>query len=137
MNLSEGAARYREIAARCEDSLALDCARAGAKEYLAALEVTTPVRSGALRASEHIDAVFGSGTHATAVVAPHIIYAAFRNYGGTITVKRARVLGTPAVGFFGRSVTQSGAHYMEKAEDESRGTMAAAMGIIVSEYLTL
>lgn len=136
MNLSGGAARYREIAARCEDSLALDCARAGAKEYLAALDVTTPVLTGALRASEHIDAVFGSGTHATAVVAPHIIYAAFRNNGGTIHVRNKKVLSNGSR-FFGTHVTQAGAHYMEKAEGESEGTMPAAMKIIVSEYFTL
>lgn len=136
MNLSEAAAAYRAMAARCQESLALDCARAGAKEYLAALDVTTPVLSGALRASEHIDAVFGSGSRATAVVAPHIIYAEFRNNGGTIHVRNKKVLSNGSQ-FFGTHVTQAGSHYMERAADDAGGTMPAAMAIIVSDYLTL
>jgi hypothetical protein len=141
VNLSEAATAYREMAEHCEESLALDCAKAGSKEYLAGLDVTTPVLSGALRRSEHVDAVFGSGTHATAVVAPHIIYGRFRNDGGTITAKGPWPLRNAATGQVfsrpGGSVTQAGSHYMERAEDEVRGTMPAAMQIILAEYLTL
>lgn len=137
MNLSEGAAAWRRVAEHCEESLALDCARAGAKEYLAGLFVTTPVLTGALRATEKINFVTGDGTHAIADVGPDIIYDRFRNDGGTITVKRAKVLGTPAVGFFGKSVTQAGSRYMERAADEVEGTLPAAMAAIVSEYFTL
>jgi hypothetical protein len=137
MNLQGAAARFREIEANCEAGLARDCAKAGAKEYLAALHVTTPVLSGALRASEHILSVSGSGAAAVAVVGPDgsVIYDRFRNNGGTITVKRARVLGTPAVGFFGKSVTQAGSRYMERAADDVEGTLPSAMRGILDDYL--
>jgi hypothetical protein len=137
VNLSEGAARFREMAEKASEGLAADCARAGAKEYLAGLFVTTPVLTGALRATEKINFVSGGGEHAVADVGPDIVYDRFRNDGGTITVKRAKVLGTPAVGFFGRSVTQSGSRYMERAVDEVAGTLPAAMQAIVSEYFTI
>lgn len=137
MNLSEAAARFREMAEKASEGLAVDCARAGAKEYLAGLFVTTPVLTGALRATEKVNFVSGDGTHAIADVGPDIIYDRFRNDGGTITVKRAKVLGTPAVGFFGRSVTQAGSRYMERAVTEVEGTLPAAMQGIVDEYFTL
>jgi len=136
VNLSEAAARFREIAERCEEGLARDCARAGANEFLAELHVTTPVETGALRASERVWRVFGGGEHAVAVVGPNIIYDRFRNDGGTIHVRRAKVL-TDGSRFFGRQVTQAGSHYMERARDESAGTMGAAMRIVVSDYLTI
>ena len=137
MNLSEGAAAWRRVAEHCEESLAVACARAGAKEYLAGLFVTTPVLTGALRATEKINFVTGDGTHAVADVGPDIVYDRFRNDGGTIHVRRAKVRGTPAVGFFGKSVTQAGSRYMERAVDESEGPMAASMKGIVDEYFTL
>lgn len=135
MNLAEGAGRLREIAARCDESLARDCAAAGAKEYLAALHVTTPVESGALRASEKVNFVAGDGVHAVADVGPDIIYDRFRNDGGTIRVKNATVL-TDGTSFFGKQVTQAGSRYMERAADDAEGTIGAAMRIIVDEYLT-
>lgn len=137
MNFAEAAGRAKAVADRAEAGLARDCAQAGGREFLAELHVTTPVLSGALRASEHILSVSGSGSHAVAVVGPDgsVIYDRFRNDGGTITVKRAKVLGTPAVGFFGRSVTQAGSRYMERAEEAAEGTMHAAMAAILSGYL--
>jgi succinate dehydrogenase/fumarate reductase flavoprotein subunit len=137
VNLSEAAARFREMAERANEGLAVDCARAGAKEYLAGLFVTTPVLTGALRATEKVNFVTGDGTHAVADVGPDIIYDRFRNDGGTIRVKRAKVLGTPAVGFFGKQVTQAGSRYMERAADEVEGTLPAAMKGIADEYFTI
>lgn len=135
MNLAEAAARARAVSDRAQASLARDCARAGANEFLAELHVTTPVETGALRASERVWRVFGGGAQAQAIVGPNIVYGAFRNYGGTIRVRRAKVLGTPARGFFGRQVTQAGSRYMERAEEGAAGTMQAAMKVILSDYL--
>ena len=134
MNLADAAARAKAVSDRAEASLARDCARAGANEFLAELHVTTPVESGALRASERVWRVFGSGAQASAIVGPNIVYGAFRNYGGTIRIRRAKVL-TDGVRFFGKQVTQRGSHYMERAEADAQGTMGAAMKAILSDYL--
>ena len=134
MNFAEAASRARAVTDRAQASLARDCARAGANEFLAELHVTTPVETGALRASERVWRVFGGGAQASAIVGPNIIYGAFRNYGGTIRVRRAKVL-TDGSRFFGKQVTQSGSHYMERAEDAAEGTMRAAMQAILSDYL--
>ena len=136
MNFAEAAARARAVTDKAQASLARDCARAGANEFLAELHVTTPVETGALRASERVWRVFGGGATAQAIVGPNIVYGAFRNDGGTIHVRRAKVL-TDGSRFFGRSVTQAGSHYMERAQDWAEGTMPAAMKTILDEYLTL
>ena len=133
MNLEEAAARYREIAERAQESLALDCARAAADVALPALKSATPVLTGALRDSEHIDAVFGGGDHATAVIAPHIIYARFRNDGGTIRSKGPWSLHSAATGqYFGRHVTQHGAHYMERGEERGAGPAREAIARVAA-----
>jgi hypothetical protein len=137
VDLAGFAAEMRALAGRAESGLARDCAGAAARELLAALEVTTPVRSGALRASERIFSVSGGGPVAVAIVGSDLIYARFRNEGGTITVKRAKVLGTPAVGFFGKSVTQAGSHYMERGEGMALGPIQAACTSIVADFLHL
>ena len=134
MNFAEAAARARAVTDKAQASLARDCARAGANEFLAELHVTTPVETGALRASERVWRVFGGGASAQAIVGPNIVYGRFRNYGGTIKVRRAKVL-TDGSRFFGKQVTQSGSHYMERAEDAAEGTMRAAMQAILSDYL--
>ena len=135
MNLSEAAARFREIAEHCEESLAVDCARAGAKEYLAALFVTTPVLSGALRATEKVNFVTGDGTHAVADVGPDIIYDRFRNDGGTITSKGPWSLHNAGTGqYFGRHVTQAGSHYMERGEQAGRGPAREAIARVAAFY---
>jgi len=134
VNLQEAASRARAVSDKAQGSLARDCARAGANEFLAELHVTTPVETGALRASERVWRVFGGGASAQAIVGPNIIYGAFRNFGGTIRVRRAKVL-TDGTRFFGRQVTQAGSHYMERAEDAAEGTMRASMAAILSDYL--
>ena len=90
--LAAFAGKLREVADRAEEYLAVDACRMGAREYLAVLQEETPVRSGALRGSERIWRVTGGGEQATAILGPNIIYDRFRNYGGTITVRRAKVL---------------------------------------------
>jgi len=142
VNLAGFAGAVRALADRAEASLAKDCVEAAAPRALDQLRIVTPVQSGALRGSEHVDAIFGSGTFATAVLAPHKIYAKFRNDGGTITAKKLNargqyMLGTPAVGFFGRSVTQAGAHYMEKGEAAGRGPVAEACAQVAAFYFDL
>lgn len=138
MNLAEFAAATRTLADRAKASLALEVAERGAKELLAAMFVVTPVLSGDLRASEHVQSVAGDGAHAVAMVGPDgsVPYDRFRNDGGTIHVKHAKVL-TDGTRFFGRSVTQQGAHYMEKAEDEARPLVEAMAKIVVDEFITL
>jgi hypothetical protein len=41
------------------------------------------------------------------------------------------------VGWFGKQVTQEGAHYMEKAEEEGRPVVESAMQAAVGEFFTL
>jgi hypothetical protein len=138
MDFAGAAARFREIAEHCEEGLARDCAKAGAKEYLAALFVTTPVLSGDLRRTEKVNFVSGGGSFAVANVGPDIVYDRFRNDGGTITSHGPWPLRNRATGaVFGHSVTQAGSHYMERAVDESEGPMRASMQTILDEYLTL
>jgi len=138
VNLSEAAARFREIAERCEASLALDAAKAAADVALVALQDATPVLTGALRRSEHVDAVFGDGEHATAILAPHIIYADFRDRGGTITSKGPWSLHNAGTGqYFGRHVTQAGSHYMQRGEDAGRGPAREAIAEVAARYISL
>ena len=127
MNFSEAAARFRAATDRAEASMARDCAAAGARAFLPIERSVTPVLSGRLRESEAVKAVTGGGSYAEAVVSPNTVYAHFRNFGGTITVRRAKVLGTPAVGFFGRSVTQAGSHYVERAHAAAIGPVQVAI----------
>ena len=136
MDLAGFAAAIREVAGRAEATLATDCARAAGREYLAALFTTTPVRTGALRDSERIQSLSGGGTVAVALVGPDIIYDRIQNDGGTIHVKHAKVL-TDGATFFGKQVTIKGQHYMEKAEAEALGPIAAAIAAIVDETITL
>jgi hypothetical protein len=71
-------------------------------------------------------------------VGPDIIYDKFRNDGGTIHSKGPWPLRNRATRqVFGRSVTQVGSHYMERAEAEVEGTLQAAIGIILDGFLTL
>jgi hypothetical protein len=137
VNLAEFAAAVRGLADRAESELALECVRPAAREALAVLQMETPVRSGALRGSEVIRSVTGSGAYAEAIYGPDIVYDRFRNEGGTITRHGPGSLGTPAVGFFGHSVTQRGAHYMEKGEELARPNVETIVRTVVSDFLTL
>jgi hypothetical protein len=134
--LDEFAAQARALAARAEASLARDVAEAGAKELLAAMFTVTPVKTGKLRSTETVQAVSGGGDFAVALVGPDIIYDKFRNDGGTIHVRNAKVL-TDGTSFFGKQVTQRGAHYMERAEEEGRPLIAAMAAIVVDEFIRL
>jgi len=138
VNLAEAAGAFRRVAERAEEGLARECAQAAAREFLAALDVTTPVLSGDLRRSMHTFSVSGGGTRAVAVVGSDLIYAAFRNYGGTITSKGPWPLRNRATGqVFGRSVTQHGAHYMESAEGLAEGPIRAAVAIAADDMFRI
>ena len=138
MNLEEFAAAVEALADRAEADLARECAEVAAREYLAALHVTTPVLTGALRESEQVFGVTGGGAVAIAEVGSDLVYARFRNDGGTITSKGPWPLRNPATGqVFGRSVTQAGAHYIEKAEAWAEGPIQAACQAKLDEFLTL
>lgn len=131
------AAKMRAIADRCESSLALDACSEAAKDAVAVLRIVTPKRTGALADSEVVNSVTGGGTHATANYGPHKVYDRFRNDGGTITRHGPGSLGTPAVGFFGHSVTQRGSHYMERGSAAAVPVVEAACARVLAEYLTL
>jgi HK97 gp10 family phage protein len=107
------AARLKGAADDVKATAALKGAQAGGSAFLRELQRNTPVLTGTLRRSERVNSVTGSGTRATASIGPHAVYARFRNFGGTITAKRARQLSNGHE-FFGKSVTQAGAHYMDK-----------------------
>lgn len=136
MNLAEAAAAFRGLAEKADSDLALEACREAATDYLTVLRAVTPKRTGALADSETVTGPTGGGTHAVAEVGPHIVYADFREYGGTITVKNARVL-TDGASFFGKSVTQRGAHYMERSEGPGRAAVEDACRIAVERFFTL
>ena len=140
MNVAELAAKLREAAARAEAGLAGEVVTEMVRDYLATLRMLTPKRTGDLMRSEYPDFIRAAGTHATAAAGPHIVYAKFRNDGGTITAKRPNkrgqlMLGTPAVGFFGKSVTQQGSHYMERAHDAAEGACHAAAQAAMDRFI--
>lgn len=136
MDLAGFAAEAKALAERAAADLAAECARVAAREFRAALDVTVPVESGDLRGSMHTMSVSGGGPVAVAVVGSDLIYARFRNDGGTIRVKRAKVL-TDGARFFGKQVTQSGSHYMERAEGWAAAPVAAACAQITADFLHL
>lgn len=134
MNLGEFAAALDKAAAAVETTAARECAADAGQAYLQVLRGTTPVLSGELRASERVDSVRGGGTFAVATVGAHTVYAAFREHGGTIRVKNARVLSNGSA-FFGKSVTQAGSHYFERATREAGGPVEAACQDTISRIL--
>lgn len=132
--LGELAAALRRAASEIDAHGAMDCAQEAGHEFLVALRSSTPVLTGALRASERIDSLRGGGTDATATIGAHTVYARFRNDGGTITVKRASVL-TNGTEFFGKSVTQAGSHYFETAETRAGPEIKAACQRVIDRIL--
>jgi hypothetical protein len=137
VNLEGFAGEVRALAGRAEAGLAREACTEAARDYLAILRHVTPKRTGRLADSETIDSITGGGAVAVAVVAPHTVYAAFREHGGTITKHSPGSLGTPAVGFFGHSVTQAGSHYMERAEGLAAGPVRGACQMALDRFLTL
>jgi hypothetical protein len=117
-----------------EEKGALRCAQEFQPKFLAEFQRNTPKRSGALAGSEHSD-LEGGGGHAEVKVSTHLpLYASFRNDGGTITVKHAKVL-TDGSSFFGKSVTQKGSHYVESTIAWARGAIGPACDDIVQQIL--
>jgi hypothetical protein len=115
----ELAALLRRVQAAVEEKAATEACRDAAVQFARIWRSNTPVLTGALQGSERIDSVSGGGTHAEATLSTHEpAYASFREHGGTIRVKRARVL-TNHVEFFGRQVTQAGSWYTRRTLDVS------------------
>ena len=137
MDIGEFAGACREMAGRARAGLARDAAEEAARDLVAVLRTVTPKRSGALADSEIVNSVQGGGEVATANYGPHKIYDRFRNDGGTIHARNHPVLGNPDVGWFGKSVTQRGAHYMERGEAAGKGPAEAACRMVLDKYLTL
>lgn len=120
MDLPEFAVRLNRLAAELSDNAATRAANGAGGAFLGELKKNTPVETGALRDSEDV-AVSGGGTHARAHIQTHLpLYASFREYGGTIHVKHARVL-TNGAQFFGKVVTQHGSGYMARTVDWADG----------------
>ena len=135
MNVQELAAKLRETAAKAEASLAREVVTEMTRTYVTVLKTRTPVLSGKLKASEYPDWITGDGAHAEAAAGPHTVYAHFRNDGGTIKAKRFPQLGNPQVGFFGKQVTQAGAHYMEKGHVNALASCHGAAQAITDRFL--
>lgn len=133
MNLEEAAAKFREAATRAEASLALEVVTEMTRDYITVLRAVTPKRTGYLADSEYPDFITGNGVFATARAGPHAIYARFRNEGGTIHVRRAKVL-TDGASFFGRSVTQQGSRYMERGEAAAEGVCHTAAQAVADRF---
>jgi len=136
------AAHWEAVAERMDAGLAVDVVREQARDFLAILRIVTPKRTGKLAGSETIDSAGGGGTFASAKVSPHIIYAEFRENGGTITAHGG--LGRKGMrphtlhwggGGFPLSVTQAGAHYVEKAQAAAKGQMDGIAQSVLDEFL--
>ena len=143
MDLAAAAGAFRDMAARAESELAMVACREAANDYLAILRIVTPKRTGALMESERIDALTGGGTRATAVVAPHKVYAAIVNDGGRVTrhLPRPHVLGGYGGPYFGHgnpaTVTIKARNYMERAQGAAQGPVAEACLRACDEFFTL
>ena len=150
MDLAGFAAAVRVAADRAEAELAMVACAEGSRDFLAVLRMVTPKRSGALMDSETVTGPTGSGAFAVAEVGPHIIYAEFRNEGGTISAKveparsggkypsgkpRRHSLHWP--GGFAMHVTQAGSHYMERAEAAGRGAVERACQTAADRFISL
>lgn len=128
--------RLTAASADVKATAALKGAQAGGNAFLRELQRVTPVLTGTLRRSERINSLTGSGTRATATLGPHTVYAHFRNFGGVIRAKRARVLVSAGGVVFGKEVKQSGSHYMEKAAAwAAAGGLDGPVGHAVDEVL--
>ena len=85
MDLRDFADRLSKAYEDVTDHGALDACEKAARQFKDELQFNTPVLTGALRDSEDLDSLTGSGESATAVVSTHLpLYAAFREHGGTI-----------------------------------------------------
>jgi hypothetical protein len=145
----EAAGRLAAAAARIQDGLAMDVCEAQALAFQQLERELTPKKTGALADSETIDSLSGGGSHAEATVAPHKIYAEFRNDGGTIHAKegpaRSGRLHQPSgipyrhslawAGGFAMHVTQAGAHYVQRAQAAAPGICRQAAEAVMDADL--
>lgn len=81
-------------------------------------------RSGTLARSVRPTKVRMSGFRATVSVAPHTVYARIQQKGGTIRVKRAKVL-TDGKTFFGTQVTLLARPYMDVTGQRAQAAFRA------------
>jgi hypothetical protein len=142
VDLAGFAAALRQAQEAIADHGATDCADGAARAFLAQFQENTPVLTGALRDSERVNGVSGSGTQATASISTHLpLYASFRNDGGTIRAHdrpRGGWTGSPTGTFprrwgvhqhtlhwpgggFPLEVTQEGSRYLERTADWAEG----------------
>lgn len=95
--------------------------------------------SGTLRRSVKIVPAAAAGSRASAEVRVGTVYARIQEKGGIVRAKRAPVLGTPKVGFFGKQVKLPARPYMKPTRDvtvasgQLRRAAAGALEPIVLE----
>lgn len=126
-------ALFAKMAADVAQTGAKAAADAAGNRFIALTLPHVPARSGALRRSIRLHGG-GGGTRSTSSAAPHTVYAAIQNFGGTIHVKHTYTTkgGKTLPGFlsngesfFGRQVTIPGHHYWDLAGKEGAITAAA------------
>ncbi len=139
--MGDFAAQLRHIADQVAARGAHDCANAMSHEFIRLTLPHTPVRSGALRRSIRATEA-GGGLVATSSCAPHTVYAAIINFGGTIrvkhtyTTKNGRTLPgflSNGSAFFGRSVVIPGQGYWNL--DGKQGACGQAGAAAVSAII--
>jgi len=117
--VADAAAELERIRGRVARNGAKAGADAMGSKFIELTLPHVPVRSGALRRSIRLHGG-GGGLRSTSSAAPHTVYAAIQNYGGTIRVKHTYTTKTGKVlpgflsdgsAFFGRSVHIPGKGY--------------------------
>lgn len=140
-------AYLRSIAQRAESKVPVNAANAMAQTYQSSVvrsmtgsapsaPGTPPARrTGTLARSVRAEPAVPSGAgRATSSVAPHTVYARIQQLGGTIHVKRARVL-TDGKHFYGKQVTLPARPYMVMTDErrtECHNAAATAITGVIS-----
>jgi hypothetical protein len=151
------AAALERIKAAVDSRSGEVCIKAMAPVALRYLQQATPVLTGRLRGSERVDSLSASGRHGEAFIAPHTVYARFRNDGGTITPKhmtkpkvvsyttkrgkrvtyttKSRLGYLKFNGHYAQKVKQAGDGYIERGtaagEGPCRDAASAALGRLI------
>ena len=89
-------------------------------------KMMAPVKKGTLRRSIHVDIEQLAPGRWQSVTGPSVIYARFREFGGTIRPVNKQMLswmGPNGTRMFAKSVTQKGHPYMRPAFDQSVSTL--------------
>jgi hypothetical protein len=138
---ADAAAELRRLAREVRARGAKAAADAAGNKFVELTLPHVPVRSGALRRSIRVHGG-GGGIRSTSSSAPHTVYAAIINYGGTIRVKHTYTTKTGKTmpgwlsdgkTFFGHSVKIPGQGYwtLDGKEGAIRGAASQAIQRII------